>query len=151
MSKLCDPMDCSTPRYTVLQYLPKLLKFMCIVSVMLSNYLILCCTFLLLPSIFPSIRVFTMSRLFASGGQSIGASASASSEYSWLILLGLTGLSSLQSKGLSRALSSTTVQRHQFFSIQPYLCSNSHTTHDNWKNHSFHYTDLCQQSDVSAF
>ena len=51
---------------------------MCIVSVMLSNYLILCCTFLLLPSIFPSIRVFTMSRLFTSGGQSIGASASAS-------------------------------------------------------------------------
>ena len=52
-----------------------LLKFMPIESVMLSNYL-LCHPLLLLPSIFPSIRVFPMNQLFASGGQSIGASAS---------------------------------------------------------------------------
>ena len=57
---LCNPMDCSTPGFPVLHYLPwSLLKFMPIESVMLSNYLILYCPHLLLPSIFPSIRVFT--------------------------------------------------------------------------------------------
>ena len=53
-------------------------KLMSIESVMPSNHLILCCLLLLLPSIFPSIRVFPMSQLFASGGQSVGVSASAS-------------------------------------------------------------------------
>ena len=55
-----------------------LLKFMSIESVMPWNHLILCCPLLLLPSIFPSIRVFPVNQFFASGGQSIGASASAS-------------------------------------------------------------------------
>ena len=54
-----------------------LLKLMSIVLVRLSNHLILCCPIHLLPSIFPSIRVFSMSQFFASGGQSLGASASA--------------------------------------------------------------------------
>ena len=54
-----------------------LLKLMSIKSVMPSNHLILCCPLLLLPSIFPRIRVFSMSQFFASGGQSIGVSASA--------------------------------------------------------------------------
>ena len=55
-----------------------LLKLMSIESVMPSNHLILCCSLLLLPSIFPSVRVFSMSQLFASGGQSTGVSASIS-------------------------------------------------------------------------
>ena len=55
-----------------------LVKFMSIMSVMPSNHLILCCPLLLLLSIFLSIRIFPMSQLFASGGQHIGASASAS-------------------------------------------------------------------------
>ena len=62
-----------------------LLKLMSINSVMPSNNLILCCPFLFLSSLFPSIRVFSSGRLFASGGQSIGAfsfSISPSSEYS---------------------------------------------------------------------
>ena len=136
--------------FTISQSLPKFISFE---SLMPSNHLILCHQ-LLLPSIFPSIRVFSNeSDLCIRWTEywSFSFSISPSSEYSRLILLGLTGLSSLQSKGLSRAFSSTTIQRHQFFSIQPYLWSNSHTTHDNWKNHSFDYTDLCQQSDVSAF
>ena len=70
-----------------------------------------------------------MSWLFASGGQSIRVSASASilpmSIQCWYPL-GLTGLISLQSKGLSRVFSSTAVQKHQFFSAQPSLWSNSH-------------------------
>ena len=79
-----------------------LLKFMTIESVMPSNHLILCCPLLLLPSIFPRIKVFsTESALFASGGQSTGASASASSlpmNIQGWFPLGLTGLISLQSK-----------------------------------------------------
>ena len=75
-----------------------LCKLMAIELVMLSNHLILCCPLLLLPSIFPSIRVPT-SQLFASGGQSIGASVSASvlpvNIQGWLPL-GWTGLIFLQ-------------------------------------------------------
>ena len=106
-----------------------LLSFMSIESVMLSNHLILCCSLLLLPSILPSIRVFPMSRLFTSGGQSIGASALASvlpvNIQGWFPL-GWTGWISLQSKGLSRVFSNTTVQKHQFFCTQLSLYSNSH-------------------------
>ena len=96
-------------------------KLMCIESVMPSSHLILCRPLLLLPSIPPSIRSFPMSQLFAWGGQSIGISASASflpkntrdwSPLEW------TGWISLQSKGLSRVFSNTTVQKHQFFSAQ---------------------------------
>ena len=77
----------------------------------------------------PSIRVFSTRQLFASGGQSIGASVSASvlpvNILGWFPL-GWTGWISLQSKGLSWVFSNTTVQRHQFFSAQPFLLSNSH-------------------------
>ena len=76
---------------------------------------------------------FLMSRFFASGGQSIGASASTSvlplNIQDWFPL-GLTGLISLLSEGLSRVFSSTTVQKHHFFSIQPSLWSNFHI--HNW-------------------
>ena len=104
-------------------------KLMSIESVMPSNNLILCHPLLLLPSIFASIRVFSMSQLFASGGQStwnFSSSISPSNEYSGWFHLGLTGLISLQSKGLSKVFSSTTVQKHQFFGTQPSLWSNSH-------------------------
>ena len=98
-----------------------LLKLMSIASVMPSNHLILYHPHLLLPSIFPSIRIFPMSQFFASGGQSIGVSASASvlpmNIQDWAPL-GLTGWISLQSKRLSRVFSNTTVQKTQFFSAQ---------------------------------
>ena len=106
-----------------------LLKFMSIELVMLPNHLILCYPFLLLPSIFLSLRVFPISQLFAWGGQSTGASALAPflpkntqiwSPSEW------TGWISLQSKGLSRVFSNTTVQKHQFFGAQPFSQSNSH-------------------------
>ena len=92
-----------------------------------SNHLILCRPFLLLPSVFPSIRSFPMSWLFASGGQSIGASASVlpMNIQGWF-LLGWTGLTSLLSVGLSRVFSNTTIWKHQFFGTQPSLWSNSH-------------------------
>ena len=72
---------------------------------------------------------FLMRQFFASGGQSIGVSASASvlptNVQDWFSLE-LTGWISLQSKGLSRVFSSTTVQKHQFFSVQLSLWPNSH-------------------------
>ena len=80
-----------------------------------------CHPFLLLPSIFPINRSLQMSQLFASAGQSIGVSASTSvlpmNIQDWFPL-GWTGWISLQSKGLSRVISNTTVQKHQFFSAQ---------------------------------
>ena len=80
-----------------------------------------------------------VSCLFITGGQSIGASASASvlpmNIQDWFPL-GLTGLISLQSKGISRVFN-TTVQKHQFFGTQPSLWSNSHTCTRLLENHSF--------------
>ena len=100
-----------------------LLTLMSIESVMPSNHLILCHSLLLLPSVFPRIRVF------ASGGQSIGVSASASglpmNIQNWCPL-GWTGWSSLQSEGFSRVFSNTTSQKYQFFSTHLSLESNSH-------------------------
>ena len=96
-------------------------KPMSIESVKPSNHLILCCPLLLLPSIFPASGSFPMSQLFASGGQSIGVSASASflpmNTQDWSPL-GWTGWISLQSSQLSRVFSNTTVQKHQFFGAQ---------------------------------
>ena len=78
---------------------------------------------------FPASGSFQMSQLFVSGGQSIGVSASTSvlpvNVQDWFPL-GWTGWISLQSKGLSRVFSNTTVQKHQFFSAQISLQSNSH-------------------------
>ena len=100
---------------------------------------------------FPASGSFPMSQFFPSGGQRIGASASASvlpvNIQDWFPL-GLTGWLSMQSKGLSRVFN-TTVQKHQFFGTQPYDPTQL-SIHDYWKNHSFDYTDLWQ-SDVSAF
>ena len=103
---------------------------------------------------FPASGSFQMSWFFTSGGQSIGVSASTSvlpmNIQDWFPL-GLTGLISLQSKGLSRVFSNTTVQNISSLVLSllygPLLTS----VHDYWKNHSFYYTDLCWQSDVSAF
>ena len=78
---------------------------------------------------FPALGYFPMSQIFASGGQSIGASASPlalpMNIQDWFPL-GWTGLISLQSKGLSRVFSNTTVQKHQFFSTQLSLWFHSH-------------------------
>ena len=115
---LCDPMDYSTSLSITNSW--SLLKLMSIESVMPSNHLILCRPLLLLPSVFPSMGVFLVSQHFTLGGQSIGVSASASvvpmSIQDWS--LRLTGWISLQSKGLSRVFSNTTVQKHQFFGAQ---------------------------------
>ena len=84
---------------------PTLFQLMSIESVVSSNHLILCHILLLLPSILPSIRIFSMSQLFASGGQSIRGSASASVlPMNFLFPLGLTCLIFLQPKGCFKSL-----------------------------------------------
>ena len=134
------PMDWSTPDFPVLHYLLSLLKFMSSELVMPSNHLILCHPLLLQPPIFPSITSFPRSQFFVSGGQSIGVSALTSvlpmNIQGWFPL-GLTGLISLQSKGLSRVFSNTRVQKHQFFGAQPSLWSSCHIHTWPLENHSF--------------
>ena len=96
-----------------------LLKLMSIESVMPSSHLILCWPFSSCPQSLPAWGSFPMSQLFPWGGQSTGVSASASvlpmNTQDWSPS-GWTSWISLQSKGLSRVFSNTTVQKHQFFS-----------------------------------
>ena len=102
-----------------------LLKFMSIESMMLSNHLKLCYPLLVLPSIFPSIRVFSNDLAFCIGWLKYwNFSISPSNEYSGLISLRIDWLLSLLSKGLSRVFSSITVRNHQVFGAQPSLLSN---------------------------
>ena len=95
-----------------------LLRFMSIELVMLSNHLILCHPFSFCLQSFPASRSFPISLLFASGGQSIGASAATRvlpmTSQGWFPL-GLTGLISLLAKRLSRVFSSITIRKHQIF------------------------------------
>ena len=125
---LCDPMDCSTPGFPAHHQLGVYsnscpLSQWCHPTISSSAIPFSCL------QCFPASGSFPMSQFFSSGGQSIGASASASvlpmNIQDWFPL-GLTGWISLQSKGLSRAFSNTTVQKHHFFSAQFSLESNSH-------------------------
>ena len=124
---VCNPMDCSTPGFPVHHQLPELAQIHVhwVSDAILSSVIPSSSCFLS----FPASRSFPVRQLFASGGQSIGASTSAlvlpMNIHCWLPL-GLTGLISLLSKGLSRVFSNTTVQKYQFFGIQPFLLSSSH-------------------------
>ena len=121
VSDFCDTMNCSTPGLHFDHQLAESLKPMSIELVMQSNHLFLCSPLLLLPKYFPASGSLPMSQLFASDGQNIGVSVSTSvfpvNTQDWYPL-GWTGWISLQSKGLSRVFSSTTVQKHQFFGTQ---------------------------------
>ena len=137
---LCDPMDHSTPGFAVHHQLleftqthahwvsdvPPISSFVIPFSSHLRS--------------FPASGSFAVSQFFPTGGQSIGVSASTSvlSMYiqDWFHL-GLTGLISLQSKGLSTVFSYTTVQKHQFFGLQLLYGPNLTSIHNYWKNHSF--------------
>jgi len=105
------------------QSLPKLMS---IKSVMPSNHLILCCPFFSYVQSFPTSGSFPVSQLFPSSGQNTGVSASTSVLPMNWSPLGWTGWISLQSKGLSRVFSNTTVQKDESFSTQLSLWSSSH-------------------------
>ena len=122
---LCNPTNCSTPGLSVLHYLPEFAQLMSIESVMPSKHLILCHPLLLLPSIFPSIRVFSSESAFRIRWPkywSFSFSISPSNEYS--------GKISLMSKELSRVFSSATVWKHQFFDVQPFHSPTLTSIHD---------------------
>ena len=142
-SIVSDPMDCSMPGFSILH------QFLEFTQTLPSNHFILCCP-LLLPSVFPSIRVLSNESALRIRWPKYW-SISPSNEYSDRFLLGCTGLISLQSKGHSRAFSNTTVHKYQFFNAQPFLLSTPTAIYDYWKNHSFDYTDLCRQSNVFVF
>ena len=130
VSTLCNPMNYSMPGLPV-HY--QLLEFTQIHVLQVSDAIEPChplsSPFFSCPQSLPASGSFPMSQLFAWGGQSIGVSNSASvlpmNTQDWSPL-GWTGWISLQSKGLSRVFSNTTVQKHQFFSAQPSSQSNSH-------------------------
>ena len=138
---LCHPKDCSAPGFPVHHQLPKLAQTHIHWVSIPSNHLILCCPLLLLPLIFPSIRVFAcpMSQFFASGGQSIGVSTSASvlpmNIQDWFPL-GLTSWISLQFKGLSSLLQHHSSEASVLWHSAFFIIQLSHP-HNYWKNHSF--------------
>ena len=143
-------MDYSMPGSSTIPQ--NLLKFMSIESVMLSNHLIFCCPLLLLPSVFPSIRVFSNESVLHNRWPnywSFSFSISPSDEYLGLISFRIRwfDLLAVQKtlKSLLQHLNSkaSILWRSAFFMVQ--------LSHDYWKNHSFDYTDLCWQSDISAF
>ena len=137
---------------------------MSIESVMPSNHLILCCPFLFLPSISPSIRVFTDGLLpspfpasesvLCISGQNTGAGA-LSSILTINLQSRVCALISLLSKGLSRVFSSTTVRKPQLFGTQLFFCFFFLMVQlliiTSGKTNSFDYMGLYRQSDVSAF
>ena len=118
-----------------------------------TNHLILCHP-LLLPPVFPSIRVFSSEsglHIMWSKYWSFNFIISPSNEYSDWFPIGLMGLITLQSKGLWTVFSNTTVQMHHFLVLSFLYCPTLTSIHDYWKNHTFDYIDLCQLSNVSAF
>ena len=118
---LCNPLDCSTPGFPVLHYHLEFAQTYVHESEMPSNQLILCYPLLFLPSVFPSIRVFSNELALHIRQSNTRASASSSvipmNIQGWFHL-GFTSLISVQSKGLSRVFFNTTVQKHQFFGVQ---------------------------------
>ena len=136
--RLCDPMYHTHQASLSITNSWSLYKLLSITLVMPSNHLILCPPLLLLPSIFPSIRVsYNESILYIRWPKcwSFSFSISSSNEYSGPISFRMDLLDLLQSKGLSRVFSNTTVQNHQFFGAQLSSQSNSHP-YEHWKNHS---------------
>ena len=141
----CDAMNRSMPGLPVHHQLPEFTH----PTISPSVITISSC-----PLSFPASGSFPMSQTFQSGGQSIRVSASASvlpmNTQDWSSL-GWIGWISLQSKGLSRVFSNTTIQKLNS-SVLSFLYNPTLTfIHDHWKNHSLDQTDLCWQSNVSAF
>ena len=129
-------------------------KLMPIESVMPSSHVILCHPLLLLPPIPPSIRVFsnesTLCMRWPKYWSFRSASVLSMNTQEWSPL-GWTGWISLQSQGLSRVFSNTTVQNINFSALSFLHHTTLTSIHDHWRNHSIDQRDLCWQSDVSAF
>ena len=147
-------MDCSKPGFPI-TISWSLLKLMSSESVMPSNHLILCLPPLLLPSIFSSIRVFSNKLLLHirwPNHWSFSFSISPSNEYSGLISSRIDWFNLLAVQGTLKSLlqhhsSKASILWHSAF----FIVQLSHPYMTTGKKHSFDYTDLCRQSNVSAF
>ena len=133
---LLDLMSCSTPGFPVFHYLPCLLRLTSTESVMPSDHLILCCSLLLLPSIFPSIRVFSNKlslRIRWTKYWSFSFSISPLNEYSGSISFRIDCFD-LAVQGILKSL----LQHHSSKALILWnLLSKSQIIHDYWKSHSF--------------
>ena len=151
---LCNPTNRSTPGLPVHHQLQSPPKPMSIESVMPSNHLILCYPFLLLPSIFPSIRVFSNDlalRITWPKYWSFNFNISPSNEHQGVISFRMDWLDLLAGQGTCKSLlqhysSKPSILWHSAFLIVQFSCP-----YDYWKNHSLDWMDLCWQSNVSAF
>ena len=150
-----DSIDCIMPGLPSFTISWSLLKLMSIESVVMpTNYLILCHPPLLLPSIFPSIRVFTNgSALHIRWPQywSFSFSTSPFNGYSGLISISIDWFDLLAVQGTLKSLLQHHSSKASILRSSAFLWSNSHILHDCWENHSFDFTDHCWQSNVSAF
>ena len=152
---LCDPWN--APCQASLSFIisQNLLKLTSIEYMMPSNHLILCHLLLLLPSVFPSIRVFSSeSTLHIRWPKywSFSFNISPSNEYSGLISFRINWFDLLAVQGILKSLlqhhsSKASVLQCTAFFMGPALTS----IHDHWEKHGFDQTDLCWQSNVSAF
>ena len=142
-------MDCSTPDFPVLRHLPELAQTHVIEPVMPSSHLVLCHPLLLLPSIFPRIKIFSMKSVLQirwPKDWSFNFSISPSNAYSGLISFRVDWLDLFAVQGNLKSL------LHHHISKALRLCGPILTSiHDYWKNHSFDYSDLCWQINASAF
>ena len=151
----CDIMDCNMPVLSV-HYSWSLFKVKSIELMILSNHLILCHSLLLLPSMFPSIRVFFNELALCirwSKYWIFSFSICTFNEYSGLISLRMDWLDLLAVQGTLKSLPHPAPQVESINSLALSLLHAPTLTsvHDYWKNYNFDYADLCWQSDVSAF
>ena len=152
MSDSATPLTAATQAPLFFTVCWSLLKFMCIESMILSTYLILCCYLLLLPSIFPSIRIFSSESALPirwAKYWSFSFSNHPFNEYSGLISFRINWFDLLAVQRTFKSL----LQHHNSKALVLLHClwSSSHIHVCNWKNHTFSYTVLCWQSDISAF
>ena len=148
------PMNCSTPDFPVVHYLPEFAEtHVHWVSDTIQPSHPLLPPFLFL-SIFPSIRVFSSESALCIRWPkcwSFSFSISPSNEYSGLILLRWTGWISLLSKGLPRVFSNNRVKKHHSLVLDLLYGLTVISVHDYWKNYGLDCMNLCQQSNISVF
>ena len=152
---LCNPMDYSKPGYPVLHYLLEFAQTHVQWVSDASNHLILCCPLLLLPSIFSSIMVFSNDlalRIRWSKYWTFSFSISPFDEYSGIILFKIAWFDFLAVQGNPQESSPAPQFENFSSSVLSLLYGSALTSIPNyWKDYSFDYTELCWQSDVSAF
>ena len=154
MSSSLQPVNCSMPGSLSLTALRSLLKFTSIESVMPSYHLILCCPLLLLPSIFARTRVFSSESALHirwSKYWSFSISLSPFSEHSGLISFRIDWFDLSAVRGTLKSLFQHHILRESILWGSVFFMVQLTSMHNCRKNHSFDYTDPCQQSDLSAF